>query len=186
MYVPTHVADKGRAMRRYNLLNLLTALSFLAVGCHERAKPAPVQETAAVGGRIAFTSTRDGNDEIYTIGADGGNPVRLTNHRANDWFPAWSPDGRRIAFVSERHELGIPGIYVMDADGGNPTRLLDRLARYFFLAWSPDGTRIAFTSGRDGDDEIYVMAADGSEPRRLTNQPGRDTFRVWAPIRVGR
>src|SRR5215207_8093673 len=124
-------------MNRHILLRLAPALALLAVACGERTEPSPDSEVATLTGRIAFTSARDGNDEIYVIGADGGDLTRLTNHAANDSFPTWSPDGRHIAFVSERHELGIPGVYIMDADGANPTRLLDRLARYLFLVWSP-------------------------------------------------
>ena len=77
------------------------------------------------------------------------------------WTPAWSPDGRRIAFTSERD--GNPEIYVMNADGSGVTRLTYNDARDLdsFPAWSPDGRRIAFHSNRDGNFEIYVMNASG-------------------------
>ena len=67
--------------------------------------------------RIVFSSTRDGNSEIYSMNADGSDQTRLTSHPSADAFPAWSPDGDRIAFTSNRD--GKFEIYVMNADGGS-------------------------------------------------------------------
>ena len=72
-------------------------------------------------GRIAFMSERHGNQEIYTMNADGSDQKRVTNNPAADSEPAWSPNRTRIAFTSDRDGNG--EIYVMDADGGNQTRL---------------------------------------------------------------
>jgi hypothetical protein len=78
------------------------------------------------GTRIAFTSSRDGNREIYIMDADGVNPVRLTASGSADAGPAWSPDGTKIAFWSER--TGTGDIYTMDSDGSNVVRLTTSLA----------------------------------------------------------
>ena len=75
------------------------------------------------GKRIAFSSTRNGQTDIYVMDADGGNQQNLTNHPDRDWHPSWSPDGERIAFVSSRTRDLNRDIYVMDADGGNPRNL---------------------------------------------------------------
>jgi Tol biopolymer transport system component len=125
---------------------------------------------AAVGGltgRIAFVSTRDGDPEIYVMNADGTGITRLTNSLGNDVSPAWSPDGTRIAFRSDR-DGGNEEIYVMNADGTSVTRLTNDGNFDEEPAWSPDGKRIAFQSNRAGHFEIYVMKADGSGVTRLT------------------
>ena len=76
--------------------------------------------------------------------ADGGNQENLTNNPAYDHVPDWSPDGTKIAFVSDRNG-GASQIYVMDADGKNPIRLTDGRRHKSHPDWSPDGQKIAFT-----------------------------------------
>ena len=136
--------------------------------------------------QIAFMSRRDGNPEIYVMDANGGNQRNLTNNRDNDWWPSWSPDGKRIVFVSERD--GNREIYVMDADGENPRRLTNNPNEDWYPSWSPDGKRIAFMSLRDGHVidgkptfEIYVMDTDGGNPQNLTNNPNDDRYPSWSP-----
>lgn len=130
-------------------------------------------------GLIVFASNRDGNQEIYTIRADGTDAVNLTNNSSDDYSPMWSPDGRRILYVSRRG--GNQEIYVMDADGQNPTRLTNDRAEDYDPAWSPDGTKIAFTSNRVDTADIWVMNADGSGVKRLTTSPATDNEPIWAP-----
>ena len=117
------------------------------------------------GKRIAFSSYRDGHpdrrpgwltSEIYVMDADGGNQQNITDHPNSDLSPAWSPDGKRIAFGSDRDEIldihGFPTyeIYVMDADGENPQNLTNNRHDDWAPSWSPDGKRIVFISYREG------------------------------------
>jgi Tol biopolymer transport system component len=115
--------------------------------------------------KIAFTSDRSGNDEIYVMNADGSNVQRITINIAADKQPSWSPDGSRIAFVSNRD--GADGIYVMDSDGTNILRLTNSSGDWF-PEWSPDGNQMAFYSGRDNHAEVYVMNSNGTGQTRLT------------------
>jgi Tol biopolymer transport system component len=85
--------------------------------------------------------------------------------------PAWSPDGRKIAFRSTRN--GNRDIYVMNADGSGKRNLTRNAASDSRPSWSPDGRKIAFVSNRDGRLEAHVMNADGSGQRSLAGSEER-------------
>ena len=142
------------------------------------ASPAGTSHPQAVG-RIAFSSNKDGNHEIYAMNADGSGVVRLTFDSGEDYYPSWSPDGRRIAFASDRDGNG--EIYAMNADGSGVARLTKNRASDWTPSWSPDGGRIAFVSHRAGNWEIYAMNVDGSGVARLTNNSANDIFPSWSP-----
>ncbi len=128
---------------------------------------------------IIFDSSRDGNNEIYLIKADGTELFRLTYHPARDVEPAWSPDGRSIVFVSERD--GNAEIYRMDPEGKDLTRLTYDPAPDVAPRYSPDGRHIVWASGREGSLDIHMMNADGSNIRRITTHPGDENKPAFAP-----
>ncbi len=110
--------------------------------------------------------------------ADGSNVARLTNDPAEDWAAAWSPDGRFIAFTSNRD--GDYHLFRMDADGSNVTQLTSGSATDYEPAYSPDGSRIAFTSNRDGHFAVWVATADGSGATALVSGDGDNYMPSWS------
>jgi Tol biopolymer transport system component len=115
---------------------------------------------------------------VYGIERDGENDKKLFGTKGNCWSPAWSPDGKRVAFSCYVNGKG--QIYVMNADGS----IYNASSNDFCdnsPAWSPDGKKITVVSERDADWEIYVMNANGSQQKRLTKSAGIDRAPSWSP-----
>lgn len=156
---------------KYCLLFLLLSHALLGTSICKVLAKAP--KTA----KIAFTSSRDGDKEIYTMNPDGSQQTRLTHNPADDFYPAWSPTGEQILFVSNRR--GLPDLYLMDADGKSERQVFSKGARREDPAWSSDGKQIAYER-RDPDGwAIYIAAMDTKKEARVAS--GRDP--AWAPRR---
>lgn len=167
---------------------ILTAAAFVvafAYGCGGRNT---AEDTVDHGGslvseegQIAFTRATkftlpNFESEVYTINVDGSGEKRLTDSPGLDAFPAWSPDGKRIAFATDRD--GNWELYVMDANGAHQRRLTNTPEDESSPAWSPDGERIAYVTGViDGNETIYSMNADGSGRKQLAE----GNWPSWSP-----
>jgi CubicO group peptidase (beta-lactamase class C family) len=108
-----------------------------------------------------------------------GSVETITAAGSFDSMPAWSPDGRSLAWISNRD--GRNDVVAGDAKGSRMVQLTNDAAQDVMARWSPDGTAIAFSSDRDGDHEIYLMAPDGSDVRQLTRNDVDDWLPAWSP-----
>jgi Tol biopolymer transport system component len=151
------------------------------------------------GSKIAFDRYILGKTHIFIMNADGTNPVAVTSdgplpNTNSNTDPTWSPDGTKLAFVSDRSDQRRKEIWVVNIDGSGLIKLTTNVqlttdgqgpiySADLEPSWSPDGTRIAFTSSRDGlsDTELYVMNVDGSNQTRLTDNANDDRYSTWSP-----
>jgi beta-propeller repeat-containing protein/WD40 repeat protein len=128
------------------------------------------------GDRIAFVSTREGNQGIFLMNGNGTGQTRLTT--GADSHPSLSGNGARITFETQRGGSG-NDIWVMNADGSNQTQITSN-AEATQPSFSPDGTRITFLSQRAGGFGVYIMNADGSNQTQLTTDSS-DTWPSFSP-----
>ena len=177
--------DEGITMtkrkdRYWRIIASMALVSTLACGCGSRGTVDSSGKLVSEEGQIAFTRVTSQNgtnseSDVYTANVDGTGEVRLTDAPGLDGMTTWSPDGRRIAFVSDRD--GNWEIYVMAADGTGQRRVTNTPVDEGAPAWSPDGKKIAYIVDTFGDPTIWVMRADGSGSRRLV----RASWPSWSP-----
>jgi TolB protein len=137
---------------------------------------------SADGKTLAFCRrTAEGSSEVCTIPAAGGDPKPI-DLGGDAWDPAFSPDGKRLAFVSFRDGAGFR-VYAADADGKNVTKLTDDAnpAGFGYPAWSPDGKAIAFGFSGEGGLNVYTVGADGKGAKQLTKAGGLTTYPAYSP-----
>ncbi|MEH1013097.1 VWA domain-containing protein [Micromonospora sp. CPCC 206060] len=138
------------------------------------------------GRRVAFTSDRGGNPDIWLVATDGSGLRRLTDHPAGDSWPTWSPDGTRIAFSSTRDDPA-GDIHLVPATGGTPVRVTDGPAADGQPAWSPDGRQLAFTTTRFAPAAdptartVATVAVGGGPVTRAVPGPGNASEPAWSP-----
>jgi TolB protein len=137
------------------------------------------------GSKIAFSSSRSGDPEIWVVDANGSNPRRLTNFAGPDVSPTWNPrTNAQLAWVSGR--TGLPQIYTMDQDGANVQRLTDG-GYATSPSWSPNGQFLTFSwnrkygPGDPGGQDIYVIDIASKRWLQVTHESGSNDFPCWAP-----
>jgi Tol biopolymer transport system component len=132
-------------------------------------------------GRIAFIATTGTVEatEIYTIKPNGSELKRITNNSVGDYRPAYSPDGKRLAFDSYRTRQQV---WVKSASSAGGAVRLTGTGVNSTPAWSPDGTKIVFTRRLKDIYDVWVMNADGTDQTNITNSPEfHEDGAVWSP-----
>lgn len=130
------------------------------------------------GARIAFTSNRDGNPEIYVMNRDGSGVRRMTNSPEIDVSPTWSPSGKQIAWVSDR--TGTPRIYIMNADGTGQRVLINE--ECYRPTWSSEPfNEIAYAARNGPGYDIKVYSFATGESTRITDGIGSNESPAFAP-----
>ena len=143
------------------------------------------------GSTIAFQSTREGRDDIFTMDVDGGHIRRLTDGRGFNEYPSWSPDGQWILFNSTRDGVDDSNaegyyrdLYLMRPNGTDVRRLTRHRGINAFASWSPDGRNLAFQSDREQTWQVFTMGLDGTGLQQIThhhNKLGSAGFARWSP-----
>ncbi len=128
--------------------------------------------------KILFTSSRDGNREVYIMNPDGSEQVNLTRHPTDDLNATWSPTGEHILFLSDR--AGVRDLYLMDPDGTKVRRIFKKETYRRNPTWSPDGKQFAYTNVNwDAATSHICIATLGEQEEECIVVDGFDS--VWSP-----
>ncbi len=142
----------------------------------------PLFATVPTTPKILFTSTRDGNRDVFIMNPDGSEQMNLTQHRADDQQAVWSPTGEKILFISDRG--GMRDLYLMDTDGTNVQRFFKRKTKIerFTSTWSPDGKQIAYEQVDWGTLEftLHIVTLGEQEAQYIAD----GVSPAWSPDRT--
>lgn len=167
--------------RRGIVLTMALLLASLLVQAIERPLWMRYPAISPDGREVAFSYQGD----IYKISTDGGVATRLTTHSAYDYMPIWSPDGQKIAFVSDRHH-GAKDIYIMSAAGGAATRVTTHSTSETPLFFSPDGKFVYYTANiQDPANSALFPSSLLNELYKVPVEGGRTTQELATPLKRG-
>lgn len=194
------VTSAGRNPLARAIVALGIVMTAPLVACSDGAQPTAPTPNSAIAlskgefdgpksvptrGRILFSSALTGEYDLFSAYEDGTGLVRLTTSPASDIIGAYSPDGRKVAFLSTRD--GNFQLYVMNADGSSIKRLTNLVPFSWHAtppSWSPDGKKIAF-SGSSGDPatkiELYVIGANGIGLTTVASHAAHDAAPQFSP-----
>jgi len=141
--------------------------------------PAPTPTPVGSGGTVAFAMRHNGNSDLYLLTQNDGRLLRLTYDPAEDRDPAWSPDGRWLAFTSHRAKGW--DLYLLEVASSTVLRLTRTPHYEAGPSWSPDSRWLAYEQYEDGNLDIHIIKVDGEENHRLTTHEAPDYAPAWSP-----
>ena len=175
---------RGEQLAGYSIPTTAADLRGTAHSIADLVYEALTGEPGAFATRIAYVSSIAAGDDrsrvqLQIADADGANPQTIVSSLEPLLSPAWSPDGRRIAYVS--FEQGRPSIWVQEVFTGRRERITDYPGINGAPVFSPDGRRMAMTLSKDGNPDIFVLDLGTRELKPLTRHGAIDTEPAWSP-----